>query len=135
MEITTVKIEKPDDANVIIGQSHFIKTVEDLYEVIVSAVPAIKFGLAFCEASGACKIRLEGNDDSLKEVAKNNALKLGAGHTFIVVLRNGFPINVLKLFYRSSSSDYSRQAFRRVYLAQSTGDTKDQMDNKLVQQV
>jgi len=95
MEIKTIAITKPDDVNVIIGQSHFIKTVEDIYEAIVCAAPAIRFGVAFCEASGACKIRLEGNDDALKELAKTNALALAAGHTFIIMLKDGFPINIL----------------------------------------
>lgn len=95
MEISAIKIDKPEDVNVIIGQSHFIKTVEDLYETVVSAVPSVRFGLAFCEASGACKIRLEGNDEELKNIAKENALRVAAGHSFIVALRNGFPVNVL----------------------------------------
>jgi len=95
MEFKTINIEKPEDANVIIGQSHFIKTVEDMYEVLVSATPAIKFGLAFCEASGACLVRSEGNDDALKKLAAENALNIGAGHSFIIILQNAFPINVL----------------------------------------
>ena len=95
MEIRAVKINKPDDVNIIVVQAHFIKTVEDLYETIVSAVPQMKFGLAFCEASGACKVRMEGNDEGLKKLACENALSIGAGHTFIIVLREGFPINIL----------------------------------------
>ncbi|MDD4894443.1 MAG: adenosine-specific kinase [Candidatus Omnitrophica bacterium] len=95
MELKSVKIKKPDDVNLILGQSHFIKTVEDLYEVLVNAVPGIKFGLAFVESSGACKIRSEGNDPELKELAQANALEIGAGHSFIVLIRNAFPINVL----------------------------------------
>jgi len=95
MQTEIVKIEKPEDVNIIIGQSHFIKTVEDLYEVIVSSVPNIKFGLAFCESSGACLIRCEGNSDELKKIAVDNALKIGAGHSFIVVIRDSFPINIL----------------------------------------
>ncbi len=95
LELKPVKIKKPDDVNLILGQSHFIKTVEDLYEVLSGAVPGIKFGLAFVESSGACKIRSEGNDPELKELAEANALEIGAGHSFIVLLRNAFPINVL----------------------------------------
>ncbi len=79
----------------IFGQSHFIKTVEDLYEVIVSTAPGMKFGLAFCEASGACKIRIEGNDDSLKDLAARTAQTISAGHSFVIMMRNGFPINIL----------------------------------------
>ncbi len=95
MEINTVKIEKPDDVNVILGQSHFIKTVEDLYEVLVTAVPGIKFGLAFCESSGACLVRWIGTDDEMAELAKKNAYALSAGHSFIIFLKNAYPINVL----------------------------------------
>ena len=95
MEIKSIKIEKPEDVNIIIGQAHFIKTVEDLYETIVAAAPAMKFGIAFCEASGACKIRIEGNDDALKKIAVDNALRISAGHMFIVALRQGFPIHIL----------------------------------------
>lgn len=95
VEIKSVKIKKPDAVNAILGQSHFIKTVEDLYEVLVSHVPNIKFGLAFVESSGACKVRLEGNDPDLKQLAGENALEIGAGHSFIVLLENAYPINVL----------------------------------------
>lgn len=95
MEIKTVKIEKPDDINIILGQAHFVKTVEDIYETIVSTQPNLKFGIAFCEASGSCKIRLEGNDEALKDLAAKNALALSAGHCFIIVLTEGFPINIL----------------------------------------
>ncbi|MCK5579988.1 MAG: adenosine-specific kinase [Candidatus Omnitrophica bacterium] len=95
MEMRTVSIEKPEDVNVILGQAHFIKTVEDLYEAIVSSAPGIKFGVAFCEASGACKVRIEGNDDELKDMAAKNALAISAGHCFIVMIREGFPINIL----------------------------------------
>lgn len=95
MQIFSVAITKPDDVNVIIGQAHFIKTVEDLYEVIVSSAPAMTFGLAFCEASGACKVRAEGNDEALKKLAVDNALAIGAGHVFVIMLRQGFPINIL----------------------------------------
>lgn len=96
MEIKTVKISKPDDLNVIVGQSHFIKTVEDLYEALIGSSPTIKFGIAFCEASGACLVRSEGNDPALKKLAEDNALSIAAGHTFIIFLQNAFPINVLK---------------------------------------
>ena len=95
MEIKTVRIEKPEDVNFILGQSHFIKTVEDLYEVLVSAVPGCKFGLAFCESSGACLVRWIGTDDEMIELAKKNACALSAGHSFIIFLKNAFPINVL----------------------------------------
>jgi adenosine/AMP kinase len=95
MEIKTVRIEKPEDVNFILGQSHFIKTVEDLYEVLVSAVPGCKFGLAFCESSGACLVRWIGTDDEMIELAKKNAYALSAGHSFIIFLKNAFPINVL----------------------------------------
>ena len=94
MEIKTVKMEIPEEANIVIGQSHFIKTVEDLYEIMVTSVPQAKFGIAFCEASGPCLIRAEGNDDDLKEKAMNNAHALAAGHCFVLVLKNAFPINV-----------------------------------------
>lgn len=96
MELTTVTIEKPEATNFILGQSHFIKTVEDIHEALVSAVPGIRFGLAFCEASGACLVRWSGTDDAMIELAKQNALALSAGHCFIVFLAEGFyPINVL----------------------------------------
>lgn len=95
MELKTVKITKPDDVNVIIGQSHFIKTVEDLYETLTGSVPDIKFGLAFCESSGAGLVRSEGNDPLLKKMAEENALNIGAGHTFIIFIKNAFPINCL----------------------------------------
>ena len=96
VELLTVSIDKPEATNFILGQSHFIKTVEDLHEVLVNAVPGIKFGLAFCEASGACLVRLSGTDAALVELARKNALALGAGHTFIVFLGDGFfPVNVL----------------------------------------
>ena len=96
MEIRTVKIEKPEPINFILGQSHFIKTVEDMHETLVTSVPGIKFGLAFCEASGACLIRWSGTDEAMIELAKSNALAIGAGHSFILFLADGFyPINVL----------------------------------------
>ena len=95
METSAIKIEVSKECNMIIGQSHFIKSVEDLYEAIVNSVPAIRFGLAFCESSGPCLVRKAGNDPELIEVAAENALKLGAGHCFIVVLKGAYPINVL----------------------------------------
>jgi len=96
MQLTTVKIVKPDDANFILGQSHFIKTVEDVHEALVQSVPGIKFGLAFCEASGALLVRWSGTDEAMIELAKRNALTLTAGHSFILFLGPGFfPINVL----------------------------------------
>jgi adenosine/AMP kinase len=96
MDIQTVKIEKPEAINFILGQSHFIKTVEDIHEVLVSTVPGIRFGLAFCEASGKCLIRLTGTDEAMIELAKQNAESIGAGHSFILFLGEGFyPINVL----------------------------------------
>jgi adenosine/AMP kinase len=95
VEFKSIRIKKPDDVNVIIGQSHFIKTVEDIYECLVNAVPEIKFGLAFVESSGARKIRVEGTDPALKKLCAENALEVGAGHSFIVMLGNAFPINVL----------------------------------------
>lgn len=96
MEIDNVKINIPEGANAIIGQSHFIKTVEDIYEALVGTVPGIKFGLGFCEASGACLVRSEGNDLELRQAAENAAMELGAGHCFVLFIRNAFPINVLK---------------------------------------
>jgi uncharacterized protein len=90
-----VAIEKPDDVNVIIGQAHFIKTVEDLHEAIAGVSPHLRFGIAFCEASGPCLVRRSGNDTELTELAIRNALAIGAGHSFVVLLREGFPVNVL----------------------------------------
>ena len=95
MELLTAKIEKPDDINIILGQSHFIKTVEDLHEALVTCVMGIRFGLAFCEASGPCLVRASGTDPELVELAKRNALHLAAGHCFVIFLRGAFPINVL----------------------------------------
>jgi adenosine/AMP kinase len=96
MDLKTVRIEKPEDMNFILGQSHFIKTVEDLHEALVTAVPGIKFGLAFCEASGHSLVRASGTDPALVELAKKNAFAIGAGHSFILFLGSGFfPINVL----------------------------------------
>jgi adenosine/AMP kinase len=95
MELKIEQLEFPEGCNVVVGQSHFIKTVEDLYEIMVGAVPNVKFGLAFCEASGDCLLRIEGNDDELKRAAEINGLKISAGHTFFLVMREAFPINVL----------------------------------------
>ena len=96
MDLQSVRIEKPDNVNFILGQSHFIKTVEDIHETLVTGVPGIRFGLAFCEASGDCLVRWSGTDDAMLELAKKNALALGAGHSFILFLGEGFfPINVL----------------------------------------
>ena len=95
MEITSVPLEIPEGTNIIFGQTHFIKTVEDLYEIMVASVSQARFGIAFCEASGACLIRVEGNDEELKKVAVRNAQTVGAGHTFLLLLRDAYPINVL----------------------------------------
>jgi adenosine/AMP kinase len=95
MELLMHQIEKPEEVNIILGQSHFIKTVEDVHEALVTAVPGIEFGLAFCEASGPCLVRASGTSEPLIELAKKNALALSAGHIFIVFLGNAFPINVL----------------------------------------
>lgn len=96
MQFLSIKIEKPEAVNFILGQSHFIKTVEDLHEGLVSSVPGIKFGLAFCEASGKCLVRFSGTDEAMIKLAKDNALAIGAGHSFIVFLADGYyPINVL----------------------------------------
>jgi uncharacterized protein len=90
-----VPVEKPEELNVIVGQAHFIKTVEDLHEALVGAVPQLRFGIAFCESSGPRLVRRSGNDPELIELATRNALAIGAGHSFIVFLRDGFPVNVL----------------------------------------
>jgi adenosine/AMP kinase len=96
MELITVQIDKPDDINFILGQSHFVKTVEDIHEALVQSVPGIKFGLAFCEASGAMLVRWTGTDDVMIELAKRNAVALSAGHSFILFLGAGFfPVNIL----------------------------------------
>ena len=95
MELKVVPVEMPEGANIIIGQSHFIKTVEDLYEAVVNTNPQIRFGVAFNEASGPCLVRADGNDESLKHAAIRNASAIGAGHIFVVLLTHGFPINVL----------------------------------------
>ena len=96
MDIKNIKIQKPETVNFILGQSHFIKTVEDIHEALVSSVPGIKFGLAFCEASGDCLVRWSGTDEAMIELAKENAMAIAAGHAFIIFLGDGFfPINVL----------------------------------------
>jgi len=95
IKLITVDIEKPEDMNFILGQTHFIKSAEDLYETMINSVPNGKFGIAFCEASGACKIRSEGNDKDLKKLAEKNAASLGAGHSFIIFMRDCYPLNVL----------------------------------------
>jgi len=95
MELKSVRLEIPENGNIIVGHSHFIKTVEDLYEAIVNTVPQMKFGIAFNEASGACLTRVEGNDADLKSNATRNAQAIAAGHTFVIAMRDGYPINVL----------------------------------------
>lgn len=95
LEWCVEQLEFPSECNVIVGQSHFIKTVEDLYEVLITSSPTLEFGIAFCEASGECLIRRDGNQPELIAIATKNAAKINAGHSFVVVLRNGYPINVL----------------------------------------
>ena len=95
LEFKTVKIEPPKDCNTIVGMAHFIKTVEDLYEALVNSVPAIKFGIGFCESSGPCLVRYEGNDEELRKVAAEKAFEIACGHSFIIFLKNAYPINVL----------------------------------------
>jgi len=95
METRIVRMQVPEDANLILGHAHFIKTAEDLYEVVVNTVPGAKFAVAFCEASGPCLIRVESNDDELRSVAIANAQAIGAGHTFVLLLRHAYPINLL----------------------------------------
>jgi uncharacterized protein len=95
MDLKTVKIEKPADMNFILGQSHFIKTIEDLYEAIVQTVPGMKFGIAFCESSGPALVRWAGNDSKLIELAQKNAKNLSCGHSFIIFMEGGFPVNIL----------------------------------------
>jgi hypothetical protein len=95
MEVKVVKMDVPDGCSIILGQAHFIKTVEDLYEALVNSVPNIRFGLAFCESSGPCLVRFEGNDDELKNYAKENALALGCGHSFLIYMKNAYPLNTL----------------------------------------
>lgn len=95
LEFKTVKVEVPEGCNVIVGTSHFIKTVEDLYEALVNSVPTIKFGLGFCESSGPCLVRHEGNDNDLRQLAAEKAYEIACGHSFIIFLKNAYPINVL----------------------------------------
>lgn len=95
MQLHSVRLEIPEGANLILGTSHFIKTVEDLYEALVNTVPQMKFGIAFNEASGPCLTRVDGNDDDLKAIATRNATSVGAGHSFVIVMKDGYPINVL----------------------------------------
>jgi len=95
LELKTVEVDVPQDCNVILGMSHFIKTIEDLYEALVDAVPNIKFGIGFCESSGLCLVRHEGNDEELRQLAARKALELSCGHSFIIFLKNAYPINVL----------------------------------------
>ena len=95
MEFITVPLEIPEAANIVLGQSHFIKTVEDLYEIVATSAPSGKFGIAFCEASGHCLVRCEGNDEVMMEVARTNAAKVAAGHSFIIVMTEAFPIQLL----------------------------------------
>jgi len=95
MELITIQIEKPESVNMILGQSHFIKTVEDIHEALVGAVPGVEFGLAFCESSGPALVRASGTSDELTELAKKNALALSAGHIFLIFLGNIYPVNVL----------------------------------------
>ena len=95
MEFITVKIDPPKDCNVIFGMAHFIKTAEDLYEALVNSVPNIKFGLGFCESSGPCLVRHEGNDEELRSLAAKKAFEIGCGHSFLIYLKNGYPLNVI----------------------------------------
>jgi len=95
MKTEVIRLEAPADCNLILGQSHFIKTVEDIYEAIVNTAPSSKFGVAFCESSGPCLVRREGNDENLVKAAAQNALRIGAGHCFILLLKDAYPINVL----------------------------------------
>jgi uncharacterized protein len=96
VDTVLVPIDNPEGLNVILGQTHFIKTAEDIHEALVGSVPGIRFGVAFCEASGPCLVRVEGNDETLKALAAKNALAVGAGHFFIVFLKDAYPINVLR---------------------------------------
>lgn len=101
MEIKIVSVEIPQDCNIIIGQSHFIKTVEDLHEVMVASSSQVRFGLAFCEASGPCLIRISGNDEVLQEVAQKNAVAIASGHSFVILMKNAYPINFLNAIKQS----------------------------------
>ena len=95
LEFKIVKVEPPKDCNIILGQAHFIKTAEDLYEALVNAVPNIKFGLGFCESSGPCLVRHEGNDPELRQLAAEKAFEIGCGHSFLIFIKNAYPLNVL----------------------------------------
>jgi uncharacterized protein len=95
LELKTVKIEPPKDCNTILGMAHFIKTAEDLYEALINSVPNIKFGVGFCESSGPCLVRHEGNDDELRQLAAEKAFEIGCGHSFLIFIRNAYPLNVL----------------------------------------
>jgi uncharacterized protein len=95
LEFKIVKVEPPKDCNIILGQAHFIKTAEDMYEALVNAVPNVKFGVGFCESSGPCLVRTEGNDEELKSLAAEKAYEIGCGHSFIIYLKNAYPINLL----------------------------------------
>ncbi|MBI1910376.1 MAG: adenosine-specific kinase [Deltaproteobacteria bacterium] len=95
MELKAIKADFPEGANIIIGQTHFIKTIEDLYEIIAGSVPGAKFGIAFCEASEPCLIRIEGNDEALKKAAIDNAMSIGAGHVFVIIIKDAYPVNIL----------------------------------------
>ena len=92
MELETVKIEKPEGLNIVLGQTHFIKSAEDIYEAVVNTVPQAKFGVAFCEASSRCLVRVEGNDEQMKDIASRNAMRIGAGHSFIIAMKDAYPI-------------------------------------------
>jgi len=96
VELETVKIEKPEGLNIVLGQTHFIKSAEDIYEAVVNTVPQAKFGVAFCEASSRCLVRVEGNDEKMEEIASKNAMRIGAGHSFIIALKDAYPINILR---------------------------------------
>ncbi len=95
MELQSIRLTVPEGSNIIVGQTHFIKTAEDLYEILTTSCPHSKFGVAFCEASGPCLVRHEGNDDELKRIAVENAVRVGAGHTFFILIKDAFPVNVL----------------------------------------
>jgi len=100
LELKTVKIDVPEGVNVILGTAHFIKTIEDLYEALVNSVPGIKFGVGFCESSGPCLVRHEGNDEELRQLAAEKAFDIRCGHSFIIFLKNAFPINVMDKIQR-----------------------------------
>jgi adenosine/AMP kinase len=95
VELKTVRVDVPQDCNVVVGMAHFIKTIEDLYEALKNAVPNIEFGIGFCESSGPCLVRREGNDEKLRSLAANTALELACGHSFIIFMKNAYPINLL----------------------------------------